>query len=166
MITWDYVAGFFDGEGCIYIDKQRRLHITFAQKSRVVLEKIQVFLTAEDIPSNVYVQFDKEHHGPFFHLTIGGNVISKRRFLSEIKDLVVVKRQKVEYALKFAEGIRVVNYHPPYGPKHERQIVEMYQSQGLSLRAIAGHFDRSVSNITYVLEKHAVPRRQHGVKTP
>lgn len=45
MITWGYVAGFFDGEGCVYIHHAKRF-IIFTNASLRALREIQAFLKA------------------------------------------------------------------------------------------------------------------------
>jgi hypothetical protein len=47
-MNWDYVAGFFDGEGCAIIREHKRNFVTaeleFSNTNRPVLDEIQSFI--------------------------------------------------------------------------------------------------------------------------
>ena len=49
-MNWEYIAGFFDGEGCIYI-KNSKVRLQLTQKPIEVLVIIQKFLKENDINS-------------------------------------------------------------------------------------------------------------------
>jgi hypothetical protein len=100
MISWEYLAGFIDGEGCIkcyrsggeYKNLERkklRPRITIGQKDREVLDEIQTFLG-----TNLKVTLSYDCH----YLQIC-SVYHVRRILTNILPYLVVKRKDAEEAL-------------------------------------------------------------------
>jgi len=58
-MNWEYIAGFFDGEGCVYTYQDTSVRLDISQKkSRKVLEDIQFFLSANGIRSSIYDNVD------------------------------------------------------------------------------------------------------------
>jgi len=43
-MNWDYIAGFFDGEGCITYGRSKRYRIMISQTHKEVLESIRDFV--------------------------------------------------------------------------------------------------------------------------
>lgn len=109
-ITWDYLAGFFDGEGCIFYEiyqykkyKCHRFecHITQSQSRSEVLFLIKDFLKMKKIKSRIiFREPGTEKAEPQFRLIIGGMGYGKE-FLEKIIPFLFVKREKAKKALKF-----------------------------------------------------------------
>jgi len=58
-MTWEYIAGFFDGEGCVNVypnGNTQRVAVTLTQGNPEVLEVIQEFLEDMGIPSAIYAK--------------------------------------------------------------------------------------------------------------
>lgn len=63
-MTWQYIAGFFDGEGCIHKVKNRRfnysIHLTQTEEvGRILMNEISDFLAAQEIGCHVYDRTNK-----------------------------------------------------------------------------------------------------------
>ncbi len=108
MITDSYIAGFFDGEGCVYMqayykkgkyEKQPRctMQISITQKNRTVLDTIQEIYggTISDKGHCMVLRFT------------GKNTMYK--FLSAIYPFVIEKKKDVELALEFVDTMRSDN---------------------------------------------------------
>lgn len=102
-MNWDYIAGFFDGEGNIHILKTKTYEngkhnlavaIRIYQSSKDVLEEIQKFI-------GYGVIYRKKNEG-VFELTFVKKE-NVKNFLLNIKDKVITKKGQVNYLLE--------NYH-------------------------------------------------------
>ena len=94
MVNWPYIAGFFDGEGCIS-QTGGQFRVTISQKLRLPLEKIQAFLIAEGIESKIKLSASKSRAVPMYNLTI----FKKRAiepFLTGVRPCLLVKKQQAE----------------------------------------------------------------------
>jgi len=113
-LTWDYLAGFFDGEGYVNCGyrlrsqgRYRRFAITITQADRDVLEQIQNFLAQNEIPSQVYLQgqrIDKRHPRPCYQLQVTGaeNVWG---FLWCIEPYLIVKQEQARKGIEMLEEL-------------------------------------------------------------
>lgn len=94
-ITPQYLAGFFDGEGCITIEKKLRgfsLLIQFSQKDPSILILISTKFTNGNWNNNqscVNLRY------------YGTNV---KQVLEYIRPYVIVKKSQIEIALRFLNG--------------------------------------------------------------
>lgn len=111
-ITWDYVAGFFDGEGCINIAKAREgqhggsgsFAVTMVQattRGRDLLDAMAEFLELHHIKSKVYRKREaSSRRKEAFGIVIQGRE-SVRRFLKAIAFRLHMKKQLAEDAYRF-----------------------------------------------------------------
>lgn len=99
-MNWDYIAGFFDGEGCLTVANRKRggikYQISISQCQKEVLEEIKNFTKV----GNVY---EANHRGnrnwkPVWKKAFSFR-ISKRKdilfFIENIKDRIIVKREEI-----------------------------------------------------------------------
>lgn len=64
QLTWCFLRGFFDGDGCLVLNKSRNaLKFDFCSSSLVILEQIKAFLFENGIYS--YINQQKNGHGTF-----------------------------------------------------------------------------------------------------
>lgn len=109
-LSWAYIAGFFDGEGCIqrHVDKTHggdRLAVTITQKEDrdLVLWKIAVWLETRGIACNVFTTRTNHPDGMSrLHVLGGGAGILK--FLTKIKPWLRVKHAEAEAMIEYLEG--------------------------------------------------------------
>lgn len=103
-MNWDYIAGFFDGEGCIWIKHNKKGHpapyVSISQKEEAVLQEIASFLQQQGINARVYTT-KKE-----VRLQIGGRQ-SVRLFLLKLRKKVIVKKEKLIEVLPLTYNTKV-----------------------------------------------------------
>lgn len=105
-MTWEYLAGFFDGEGCIHYANRpygRYVHMHVSQghvneSASQVLHKVFEFLRTQGIP----VRY-AEHKGD--GKVIATNVPALTAWLNGMLPYLIVKKAKAIEALAFAQTI-------------------------------------------------------------
>lgn len=98
-MTWEYLAGFLDGDGTIKCypqgaNKTVRPRITFGQKERLVLDEIQTFLG-----TRLAITHSRNCH----YLQICGTY-NVHRILLEVLPFLIVKKQDATDALALLEA--------------------------------------------------------------
>src|SRR5215475_5687920 len=95
-----YIAGFFDGEGCVHF-RNGRPHLSIAQKDPAVLHKIQGMLGYGSIfqPQGM----DKHRYEHAWRLTITRDVYTYH-FVRMIYKYSVVKRKKLALARRWYQS--------------------------------------------------------------
>jgi|GEM_PF-2440912 DNA invertase Pin-like site-specific DNA recombinase len=143
-MNWDYIAGFFDGEGNVRVvdsKNSRGISITIAQaesnNGNEVISKIQSFLRSNNINSHIYVYKSLDKRGykrqPLYVLRISDKYNAKK-FLKELEGRVVVKRSDVKDALVF---ITLMKRHTrPFTDPEKKEIVSLFKN-GVKIRDIA-----------------------------
>ena len=97
MLTAEYLAGFFDGEGCISgstCNGNSNLSITITQRKSEIL-----YMIDKRFPTKRGVFPKGGTKRPCFRLAWGLN--EAKPLLEYIKDYVIIKKSQVELALKF-----------------------------------------------------------------
>jgi len=100
-MDWQYITGFFDGEGGTHIGYSRafkagkyyktpRLQITMVNTNKSVLEKISSFLRASGIVCGIYHQRQKPPRGTSFSLRIT-SLEALDQFISHVEPFVIAK---------------------------------------------------------------------------
>lgn len=116
-MSWQYIAGFFDGEGCITLcrDSSFSPNVQMTQTEYSVLEIIKMFLEEHDIPSQIY---SWRSQGPNckqrWDLRIRGGRQTVKKFLENVIPYLIVKK------LKAQDTLRTLVLYPPrnqYGAK-------------------------------------------------
>lgn len=102
-ISWQYIAGFFDGEGCIYqATKHGRqlghFRLTITQTEIEVLEKIKGFLEHQGIKSRLN-HIDRGGNCKRCHTVVIDNIANVLPFLRSIQPYTIVKRDKTKEAI-------------------------------------------------------------------
>lgn len=106
MLSKEYIAGLFDGEG--------HVSITVTQREGQTDPKLCVKLTNTHLPvmemfkeqygGTFYLQKkSEEHHLQVYQLSL--NVTESKKFLSEILPYLVIKKRQAEIALEFSSTI-------------------------------------------------------------
>ena len=101
-MDWPYIAGFFDGEGCVSIGSNGRPVCTIAQTNGThsIIEKLQAFLSSQGILASIsdYVKKNPKHK-PSKTLLICSS-FGVFDFLTNVLPFLIVKREKAESALE------------------------------------------------------------------
>lgn len=130
-MDWSYLSGFIDGEGSIVIynkPKHKRVSVYIPNTNKDVVYKIHKFLKC----GNVY-EYDRKPKiwKPYyvFKITAHKKVLY---ILKKIQPFVIVKKEKVEKAIKFIEESQWLS-----GKKEVDMILlKKLRNEGKSLREI------------------------------
>jgi hypothetical protein len=116
-ITWQWLAGFYDGEGCLSLSRSTSKgyvrynpQIDLCNTNHVVMQAIVDFLAAQDI--SVYVNYSKHH--PKFHRDKGrqhkqrmyiriARMANVKRFLQYIEPHLLLKKTNANLLLEFVD---------------------------------------------------------------
>src|SRR3990167_1270694 len=155
QMSWEYLTGLFDGEGCI-IAKLRNswakvaIVIGLRASDRAVLDEAHAFLTSQGIRSAIYTRGD-------------GMVIiqiaqhdNAKAFLYHIRPFSRVKFVQIEKAIQFIENHRWKQgtMSPPNG----RRIKWLY-GMGASDRQIGSALKLTGATVRRFLDGQELPRR-------
>lgn len=112
-MSWEYIAGFFDGEGSVSFNKRSRQYfLTFVQKDENVLQVIKAFLAENNIKAwygeHTRTTAYQKNRTRYFDLRI---VCHKCliRLLTKITPHLIVKRNKCCEAIAFTNGKKWLN---------------------------------------------------------
>jgi LAGLIDADG endonuclease len=112
MITWQYLAGFFDGEGSVSITSNHRSGFNIAiQLPQSGIEGLALLTTIREflMEQGIQVQqiYTRDKSSPLSKKTDNrlqiGNRDSSIAFLKSILPFVQIKKSKVEDAIRFAK---------------------------------------------------------------
>lgn len=151
-MDFSYVAGFFDGEGCVRTQyKSYTLQITIVQSTKqdAVLFEIRDFLRTQGIKANLFVaDTSNGRYAPIRTLSIGDSA-SLIKFFNGVMPHLIVKKEK---AIKALEWARAKQSHKDDIAARLRRAVELY-SAGRS-----GGFIRKSCRITHTQLKAHLAR--------
>lgn len=150
-MNWDYIAGFFDGEGnvCkVQRGKAATCYLRFANKDRKVLEEIAQFLQ---------VGYIIRGNKGVFHLVIG-NHNKVFRIAEELVKRCVIKKAELEDLIRFIKG-RVWRNDTGFYVVSKKELYELYWEKKLSLQIIAKMYNRSVRSLRHKMDVFGIPRR-------
>lgn len=101
-MNWDYIAGFFDGEGCVKWMKRsngfNQGRVEFSQKTIFPLESIKIFLENNGIESKVYINHPEKYE--VCHRLCIMAYRDVLDFLEAIKKKCIVKKEKINLTIK------------------------------------------------------------------
>ena len=158
-MNWNYIAGFFDGEGNI-VAKLRKLptkkkahhviRIAFTQNNKEVLDEIKTFLEKKGIKRiQFYLRRFSEKYGnqsDNWYMYLGG-CLNCKIFLENVKDRVIVKREDCLKAIEFLKEFRHYTFRDSL-PKNE---IRALRRKGVSYEGIAKKYQCSDTTIMRVL---------------
>ena len=149
-MEWAYIAGFFDGKGCIYKVKRKgkllpsRL-ITISQASRPVLDAITDFLLDNAISCLAVREVNPNH----YILDING-MKDVLPFLQNVYPFLIVKKEKAQEAITTLENYQKSGYMRKsinYAP----EVLEM-REYGFSYQAISKELGISSSTVERIVQ--------------
>lgn len=98
-MTWDYIAGFIDGEGS-FVKRKRTYTLYITQANQEVLEAIRRFIGG----GYVYPITKRRAHWKDAWLYSSGDSKTTHRVLSNVVDRLVVKR---EQAVRISNALKI-----------------------------------------------------------
>ena len=152
-MNWDYIAGFFDGEGNVSIKykegRRPQPCVNISQRiDRIeVLNIIKAFLREHDIVAYVYTDKKKK---AYIQIAESRSV---KLFLETVKEKVIVKKNDAEKALKCQ------TFDKKWTNLSAKEIEEIIRlrKEGFSPRKIAQKLGRDHSNIYKMFKKLHLP---------
>ena len=112
-MTWEYLAGFFDGEGTIRFTNNNACHWSIAQahpRGRAILEEIQTFLREQGIPTGIHARQRKDGMYTLW--------ISKRASVEQIGRATLpylrIKKVEVQDVLRYLQLFPLLAQHPAW----------------------------------------------------
>lgn len=111
MLSKEYIAGFFDGEGHLGItisgkNKQCTLRLSFTNTNREVLEMIRLQYGGV-IYTNRYHSSYRSDWKIAYSLRLSSSQI--KLLISDIKDLIIIKSPQIKLAFEFLEFMKSSN---------------------------------------------------------
>ena len=102
-MTFQYIAGFFDGEGCVWTQASvpHRYFANLSQRKRPVLDEIRRFLALHGMKATVGRSFDRRRGliTPQYYLILS-DMRSVASFLEHLYPYLIVKRRIAATALR------------------------------------------------------------------
>lgn len=97
-----YIAGFFDGEGCIHLNRVKRqnlyLRVVVVQTNEWIIQWLKYSFGGQ-----VYKMLrEKDHHKQRWQWHLYGN--QSLEFLKAIRPYLILKRTEAELAIKFQQN--------------------------------------------------------------
>lgn len=155
-MSWDYVAGFFDGEGSVGFQKKKgRFYprIIFTQKDRKILELIKSFIGFGNIYGTRSRNLEIDRHEDCLELA---EKLIPRTF---------VKKDALTRMAQFIKNRK----WKPQSPKtpiklSKEELEELYLTQKLSGSQIASRIGCCKSAVYYRLKAFGIPARNNARK--
>ncbi len=163
-MNWSYVAGFFDGEGCVSLryrnrmksrrQKQLAISLLFANSNRTSLREMQRFVGC----GAIYLSNRRSpKHKAVFNLNI-----SRWRDVLRVAEKMlphsIIKRHALTHL------IATVKTHDwdKWGELETisaDSIRKLYHEEGLSIQQLADKFGVTFGAVQHKMVKHGIPRR-------
>jgi len=159
-MNWDYVAGFFDGEGSVTIRRNKSPTLRFGNTDREVLESLQRFIGFGHIsswspPNGWKTYYQLSFANRQLLLRIGKRLVNR----------CIIKRQKLLTLLAFMQANPVKKKFRLYTrPAHltPELLRELYMDKRLSGRQIAVMSGCSSCTVFRRMQKFRIPARTVG----
>jgi hypothetical protein len=152
-ISWDYVAGFFDGEGSVGFQKKKgRMYprITFTQKNPKILELIRTFIGYGTIYGTHSINLEIDRHEDCLELA---EKLIPRTF---------VKRDALMRMVQFIKNRKWKPQSRKIPIKlNKEEFEKLYLHDKLSASQMSGILGCHKSSIYYRLKTFSIPRRNN-----
>jgi hypothetical protein len=158
--TWQYLAGFFDGEGCIEWRSSFVLVVTQSDRADNVLAHIAIFLRSRDVrcilrARRLYKRKDPVRWRPQSQIEVL-DWRSVRRCLRKMLPFLIVKRER---ALKALEYIQNRKWKPSLIPEERVGRAYLAYRDGLSFRQIEARFHLSSKILRLYMKRQGYASR-------
>lgn len=166
-MTWEYIAGFWDGEGWVSFHNHAKgrggkaqlywnIGACQSQPQDKCLFEIQEFLLQNEITSCLDIA---KSNGPRRHpvtkIRINGNRDNKINFLRGIQNFSIVKRPKIEECL-----LRLTTLpYKPHNVKNTPKAYKFYWEAGAPLQEAGKKFGISERRIKMYAQEYGLPLR-------
>ncbi len=160
-LTWEYIAGFFDGEGCIFfLDKKRLntkryviMHITqgIINNQCHIMERIGEFLQHSGIKARINLVKPRPQCGSKGGIkVVVSSAMSCKDWLEAMLPYLTVKRKKAIEAIEFITS----EFEQPWmTPRQELEILEL-RKNGYGIKRIGKKMGIGHSTAKRVLKRN------------
>ena len=159
-MNWAYIAGFFDGEGCLSKSWKRKvfqISISQAEFQNTVLFEIARFLESNGVASSIYTHKEKGRSRAGSSLAITSQP-SVKVFLENVLPYCIVKKQKAVHVLAVAnKSIARLDQQKA----NLRQAVDLFL-EGHGLRTIEKKIGLCSNTLCKELKKQNIAARPIG----
>lgn len=134
-MTFQYIAGFFDGEGHVGIHEGKRaiqITVTLANTHKPTILALQRFLKDEGILSRVYARKQKNPKWKTCYALSITDHLEQVRFLEGIRPFTITKNEAIDRVLAF---IKDKSWQIDFTLDQITEALTLYK-KGLSLRQI------------------------------
>jgi hypothetical protein len=165
-LSWQYIAGFFDGEGWISYSGYKKVTpvtgVRQAARPDRILHLIAQFLGSNGVRFSLHPNKQTRPSSLPQETLLILDWKSILRFLEAVFPYLVVKRAKAKHAIAY---IRNRNWRERLDPELVARSIKAYQS-GMSLRQVERQFRIPQTSLFHNLRVSGVPRRSRseGVK--
>jgi len=162
-MDWQYLAGFFDGEGNIYLQqgKSKGIQVTLHNTDYQILKEIRDFLHERGIKASLTKDKGKHRNGysrkELWKLLIT-NQWDARKFFKNIMPMARVKREKISESLIFMKTFK--RDTRKFNRTTIEEIIRRYLS-GESMKTICKRFHCKYSKLRTILEDRGVFSYRH-----
>ena len=153
-LTWEYIAGFFDGEGCIFFMKYKNNHVILyigqGDKNNTpchVIEDICDFLKGEGIKARFTHYAARSPYSREARVIVSSSA-SCRDWLIGMLPFLRVKKQK---AIETIQLLDTKMKHRWTSPRETKTILELRQ-QGYGIKRIAKEVSKTHGTVKNVLQ--------------
>jgi hypothetical protein len=163
-MNWSYIAGFFDGEGCVSKANAKHcdlyaVHMAQHVKQDEVIYRIKDFLVEKGIPVRLYRErntFKQQEH--FMTRLVISKQCDVEKFLKAVLSLLLVKRKNALLAL---EAARVSLARKERSRRNLKKAVAMYRD-GDSLLKLSKTFHLCTKDIRAAVALNGIAVRPRG----
>lgn len=152
-MSWQYIAGFFDGEGCIYRATRNgkqlgHFRLTMTQTSSEVLTRIAQFLEDKYIKTRTSMVKRNGNRSECYTLIIDniGNILP---FLNNTVPYLIVKRSKAMEAISILNDYQNLNSRDK--TTRSKSALLILRNNGLTYKEISKYTGISVGAIWRVV---------------
>ena len=156
-MSWQYIAGFFDGEGSANKYKNRIPRIQLTNTNRQVLEIIRDFMQC----GSIYLHRMKHDNWKDCYVLVIHSYKDVLFFCRSILKFLIIKKTTIQ---KILTELETRHFHPrvPFILGPEILNIEYYQNKK-STRQIAKEYKiPSPSTVLWNLKRYNIPRRKVG----
>lgn len=152
-----YIAGVFDGDGCIHVSKKNQSVLSFSQKSRHILDKIKEYYNLNTSVSH-YKKTD------VYKLTV-----CSKQFICVLKDLLETCKYKfpqLKQVFDTCNETGKVN-DSMYQTMKDLKTIDITDKDSLTLNTLVTkkeHGDYIIQCIDYILENFSYTEILHNIK--
>lgn len=147
-MNWNYIAGFFDGEGNISIKHRKgrkpQVIINFKQKNPLPLNVINFFLNKKSIASRVYPT-----NNNLYYIQIA-RTESVYKFLFSIQNKLILKKEQANQAISV---IKTQDKKRCRYSKEEILTIKKLHKSGKSFSEISNTLGRDRSRIFQIVKR-------------